>query len=213
MTYVRPPVPLHFPTEAEMPETKLHLVVRTFLYQLLRFLFGESCSVGSDQFVYWRASDPKTCLAPDAFVKLGTKDANFDTWKTWERGTPELAVEIVSDSDRAQWDDKLERYRDVGVRELVRFDPEADGATRLRIWDRVDEDLVERALTTEGADSFVLDGHFWVVSDVEGGPGLRLAEDAAGQKLLASPLEAKEARAQAAEERVLELEAELKRRG
>jgi len=203
-----------------MPETKLHLVLRTFLYQLLRFAFGESCSVGSDQFVYWRASDPKTCLAPDAFVKLGTKDANFDTWKTWERGTPELAVEIVSDSDRAVWDDKLERYRDLGVRELVRFDPEAEAGARLRIWDRVHEDLVERALTTEVAESFVLGGRFWVLGDVEGGPGLRLAEDAAGQNLLASALEAeargREAetrRAQDAEQRVRELEAELKRRG
>jgi Uma2 family endonuclease len=226
LRYVRAPVPLHFPTEAEMPETTIHLVLRTFLFQLLRFAFGESCSVGSDQFVYWRASDPKTCLAPDAFVKLGLKNAHFDSWKTWERGAPELAVEIVSDSDRGEWEDKVERYRDLGVRELVRFDPAASAGKRIRIWDRVQEDLVERALDEESAESFVLE-RFWVVGDVEGGPGLRLADDSAGATLVASPLEAesraREAETQAreaetqrarkAEQRVLELEAELERRG
>jgi len=223
---VRAPVPLHFPTEAEMPETTLHLVLRTFLFQLLRFAFGQSCCVGSDQFVYWRASDPKTRLAPDAFLKRGVKNAHFDSWKTWERGAPELAVEIVSESDRAGWDEKLQRYQDLGVRELVRFDPETKDERRIRIWDRVEEDLVERALDGESAESFVLE-RFWVVGDVEGSAGLRLAEDPAGLTLLASPLEAetraregetraREAetqRARKAEQRVRELEAELKRRG
>ncbi|CAN5851141.1 hypothetical protein BH11MYX4_BH11MYX4_26730 [soil metagenome] len=237
--YVRAPVPLHFPTEAEMPESKLHLALRTFLFQLLQFTFGESCCVGSEQFVYWRASDPKTCLAPDVFVKLGAKDSRFDSWKTWERGTPELAVEIVSDSDRRGWDDKLAEYRDLGVRELVRFDSEAESGQRLRVWDRVEDDLVERVLDAEAAESFVL-RRFWVIGDVEGIAGLRLAEDAVGLQLLPSPLEAesrareaesrareaesrareaesraREAetlRAQAAEQRVRELEAELKRR-
>ena len=165
--YVRAPVPLHFPTEAEMPESKLHLALRTFLFQLLQFTFGESCSVGSEQLVYWRASDPKTCLAPDAFLKLGPKDSRFDSWKTWERVTPELAVEIVSESDRCGWDEKLAEYRDLGVRELVRFDAAAEVGERLRVWDRVADDLVERVLDGEAAESFVLE-RFWVIGDVEG---------------------------------------------
>ncbi len=199
-----------------MPESTLHLTLRTFLYQLLLFTFGESCCVGSEQFVYWRASDPKTCLAPDAFLKLGAKSGHFDSWKTWERGTPELAIEIVSDSDRRGWDDKLADYRDLGVRELVRFDAEAESGQRLRVWDRVADDLVERVLAAEAAESFIL-RRFWVIGDVEGISGLRLAEDATGLRLLPSPLEAetraREAetlRAQAAEQRVRELEAELK---
>ncbi len=194
-----------------MPETTVHLVLRTFLFQLLRFALGDSCCVGSDQFIYWRASDPRTCLAPDAFVKLGVKNAHFDSWKTWERGAPELAVELVSESDRTTWEEKLARYQDLGVHELVRFDSEAAGR-RIRIWDRVDDDLVERSLDQESAESFVLE-RFWVVGDVEGIAGLRLSEDAAGERLLPSPLEAETARAQEAERRVRELEAELKRRG
>ena len=194
-----------------MPETTVHLVLRTFLFQLLRFALGDSCCVGSDQFIYWRASDPRTCLAPDAFVKLGVKNAHFDSWKTWEGGAPELGVELGSESERTTWEEKLARYQDRGVHELVRFDSEAAGR-RIRIWDRVDDDLVERSLDQESAESFVLE-RFWVVGDVEGIAGLRLSEDAAGERLLPSPLEAETARAQEAERRVRELEAELKRRG
>ncbi len=209
-----------------MPETTVHLVLRTFLYQLLRFAFGDSCCVGSDQFVYWRAADPKTCLAPDLFLKLGVPAAHFDSWKTWERGTPELAVEIVSQSDREAWDDKLAKYQDLGVRELLRFDAEAPSGARLRAWDRVDDNLVERALSGDSAESVVV-GRFWVVADVDGTRGLRLAKDAAGQVLISSHVEAanrekEEAnrekeeetrRREKAEQRVRELEAELKRRG
>ncbi len=214
-----------------MPETTVHLVLRTFLYQLLRFAFGDSCCVGSGQFVYWRAADPKTCLAPDLFLKLGVPAAHFDFWKTWERGTPELAVEIVSQSDREAWDEKLAKYQDLGVRELLRFDAEAQVGARLRAWDRVDDDLVERALSGDAAESFVV-GRFWVVAEVDGVRGLRLAEDAGGRVLVPSPVEAatreteaanreKEAanhekkeetrQRQQAEQRVRELEAELKR--
>ena len=58
-------------------------------------------------------------------------------------------MEIVSDSDRAGSDEKLERDRGLGVSELVRFDPEAAAGKRIRVWDRVDEDLVERALAAQ----------------------------------------------------------------
>lgn len=89
-------------------------------------------------------------------MKLARPFEHFDSWKTWERGTPELAVEIVSDSDRHEWNDKLLRYRDLGLRELVLFDAEARAGRRLRVRDRVERDLVERALDSESAESFVL---------------------------------------------------------
>ena len=41
--------------------------------------------------------------APDEFVRLGGPDEPFDTSKTWERGVPELCVEIASDSDAREW--------------------------------------------------------------------------------------------------------------
>src|SRR4051794_2075853 len=56
-SYVRTPVPIHFPDSAEMPETGVHLEVRTALYLLVRDFVGERGAVGSDQFVYWDPSD------------------------------------------------------------------------------------------------------------------------------------------------------------
>ena len=49
--YVRPLVPLHFPSEATVPETQRHLELRTALYQLLWFQLADRATVGSDQFV------------------------------------------------------------------------------------------------------------------------------------------------------------------
>ena len=217
--YVRPIEPLVFPSEGEMPESTLHLVLRTFLFELLRFTWGEVAQVGSDQFVYWRASDPKTCLAPDAFVAFGRPFEHFDSWKTWERGTPDVCVEIVSDHDRSEsWERKLALYQDLGAREVVRFDPEAREGRRLRIWNRVREDLVERVLKGDSGESFILglsdSAVYWVLANVdEARLGLRLSRDAEGTDLLPSPREAEarareaEARArEAAEARVRELE-------
>ncbi|AUX20449.1 hypothetical protein SOCEGT47_009200 [Sorangium cellulosum] len=206
-----------------MPETKRHLELRTLLYLVLK-RFADRHSIGSDQFVYWHASDPSRCVAPDAFVRLGTPDTPFRSWKTWERGAPELAVEIVSDSDAepAPWAEKLARYHELGVVELVRFDPTAGEGERLRVWDRVDGDLVERDVEGDRAACDALD-LYWVVAPAEGQPvALRLARDAAGRELLPTPTEAARAEAEArrmeaearraAERRIAELEAELRRR-
>src|SRR5215207_1745832 len=119
------PAPPHFPEEASVPEHKQHLELRTLLYLVLG-TFKSEHTIGCDQFVYWDPTDPSRCLAPDAFVRLFVPDSIFGSWKTWERGVPDVAVEIVSDSDAspASWDEKLLRYKELGVREVVRFDPD-----------------------------------------------------------------------------------------
>ena len=203
-----------------MPETRRHLELRTLLFMLLK-TFAASHTVGSEQLVYWSASDSKRCLAPDAFMRLDVPDAPFDSWKTWERGVPELAVEIVSRSDSAEqdWKEKLASYHDLGVRELVRFDPDAEVGGRLRAWDRSEGDLVERAVTRERTPCATL-GLWWVLTPVAPYPvGLRLARDAEGRELVPTFEEASMALARreadgraAAERRVAELEAELARR-
>lgn len=230
--YHRAPRELHFPVEAEVPESKRHLDLRTALYTIIRSAFGESASIGSDQFVYWDASDPSKCLAPDLFVRRGEPDMSFGSWKTWERGAPELAVEIISDSDAPErvWEEKLERYHAAGIEEIVRFDPEEAEGERLRIWDRVDGDLVERVLEGDLSPCWTLGGAFLVQEDEKLGPMLRLSRDARGEQLWPTPEEshraearAREAEArareaetrarEAAEARVRELEEELRRRG
>lgn len=219
LRYTRAPVPLHFPEEAEMPEGKTHLTLRTFLYQLLKFALGPAHSVGSEQFVYFNAADPKKCLAPDAFVKLDVRDTQFGTWKTWERGgPPNLAVEIVSPNEDAEkdWSDKLARYFECGVAEVVRFDPAAPEGARLRVWDRLDDDLVERVVTLDRTACVTLNLG-WVVTPISEEPvGLRLLR--ANGEFVETAREAEtrareaETRArEAAEARVRELEEELRR--
>lgn len=190
-TYVRAPVPKHFPSEERLdeavPETKRHLEVRTTLYLLLKDAFTFA-SIGSEQFVYWDATDPKRCLSPDVFVKLGARDDTFDIWKTWERSAPDLAVEIVSPSDRrdADWEEKLERYGASGIAEVVRFDP-LDEKQPIRVWDRMEDDLVERAPESTHLRECVALHLWWTVVDSDHGPSLRLAHDRSGAKLLPTP--------------------------
>jgi Uma2 family endonuclease len=218
LRYVRAPEPVEFPEEAEVPESYAHLVVRTFLFRLLSYALGPEHTVCSDQFVYWDASTNKKQLAPDVFVRMGhPQPAQLGSWQTWKAGgAPDLAVEIVSpnEGDGVTWEEKLARYHQLGVTELVRFDPQAPEGKRLRVWDRVRGDLVERQLGEDRTPCLTL-GLAWVVRLVPGPNrggeylGLRLMDDEG--RLLETQEEA-EARARAeAEARVRELEEQLRR--
>src|SRR6478735_9416139 len=108
---------LFFPVSLKVPESTRHFRLRTLLFQFLKHAFEEVAMIGSDQFVYWEPSNPRACLAPDAFVRFGTPNQDFDSWKAWERGVPQVAVEIISDSDssEASWEVKFERYQRLGA--------------------------------------------------------------------------------------------------
>ena len=185
---------LHFPEAAEMPESKRHLKLRTFIYEVLERTFGDRAAIGSDQFVYYRANDPRKCVAPDAFVCMGGLNDNFPSWKTWERGAPQLAVEIASPHE--PWEEKLVHYREAGVLELVLFDPEAEVGQRLRIWHREGEQLVERAVVGESAPAVVLGGS-WLVGESPIDKACLRLKNEAGELLLSE----REARQTAERER------------
>lgn len=138
-----------------------------------------------------------------------------------------MEIRSESDTDTA-WETKLQRYHELGVQELVRFDPDAEPGARVRIWDRLEGDLVERVVERETSPCSVL-GLWWVVRPGAGWPAvLRLARDARGADLLltgeehearmreaeaqarqaeAQARQAEARRADAAERRVAELEA------
>jgi Uma2 family endonuclease len=190
--YVREPEPLVFAEEDEVPETNTHLELRTALYLILKHELSSRATIGSDQFVYWDPTDPGKRLAPDAFVRLGPPHAPCRSWKTWERGAPDLAVEITSASDETPgvWEEKLVRYRASGIREVVRFDP-GDAARPIRVWDHVDGDLVERAPDDADLLACTVLGLWWAVrADDVLGPTLRLTRDAQGKNVLPTPEEA-----------------------
>ncbi len=220
LRHVRAPAALVFPAEAEVPETRRHLDLRTFLYGVLRRTFGSRAAVGSDQFVYFRASSPKKCLAPDVFARLDASNEPFDTWKTWERGAPQLAIEIVSPNERP-WSDKLADYHEAGFVEVVCFDADAPAGARIRVWDRLEGDLVERVVEGDRTPCTIFGGA-WVVAPADAYDVALRLEDERGVLLpsadeLLHRAEADQHRAEAeqrrAEARITELEAELARLG
>jgi Uma2 family endonuclease len=221
--HVRPVEPLRFPErepESErMGQGRRHLHLCGALYEMLRAACVPEHTVGADQFVYFDAANPKRCLAPDAFVTLGVRDHDFDAYLVWEEGTPDVAFEVLSPSDspeRWTFEEKLRRYRALGVRELVVFQVDAEPGRRLRVWDRIEHDLVERVVTDDRTPCLTL-GLTLLIAPIDDYPvGLRLARDAGAADLVLTEKEGrfteKEGR-RAAEARVAELEAELRRRG
>jgi hypothetical protein len=194
--YVRAPAPLVFPVAADVPETETHRLLVNLLYAIVRHAFAARALISSDQFLYWDPTDPKKCLAPDVAVRKGKREGGpLRSWKTWLLGAPELGVEIVSHSDERELalEEKLARYRQAGILEVVRFDPE-DAEQPLRLWDLIDGDLVERELGAPEALFCDALGLYWcVVGDPELGPALRLAHDAMGESLLPTGEEAERA--------------------
>ena len=208
--YLRAPVPVHFPESESVPETGVHLRLRTALWSMLRLAVGQRAMVGSDQFLYWDPVDPRRCLAPDVLVWVGAPDRPFSSWKVWERGAPHLAIEVVSESDARDrpWERKLEAYRHSGVVELVRFDGD-DARAPLRLWDRLEGDLVEREISKSELEYSEVLGLYWLVEPAPDlGSMLRLSRDSAGLDRLLTDDEARHA----AEARIRELEEELTRR-
>ena len=222
--YLRPPAPLFFPVGETVPESADHRLRVIALWESVTQALGDGALVGSDLFLYWDPTDPKKCLAPDLAVRVGTPSAILKTWKTWELGAPHVGVEIVSDWDRSQqpFAQKLERYRQAGIAEVVRFDAE-DEERPLGLWDLLDGDLVERDIAKPDARFCDALGFYWcVAADPVLGNALRLARDAAGREPLPTPAESRDAAVaamdtertakEAALARVAELEAEIARR-
>jgi hypothetical protein len=206
-----------------MGQGRRHYNLCHALYQMLCAVCTPEHTVGADQFVYFDAAAPKRCLAPDAFVTLGVPDHDFDSYLVWEEGTPDLAFEVLSPSDspeRWTFEEKLRRYHALGVRELVTFHVDAPAGERLRIWDRLEHDLVERAVSGDTSPCVTL-GLTLLIGKVDKYPvGLRLARDAEGQDLVLTldeqriaEVRAKDeqriAEVRARDERILELQDQL----
>ena len=60
---------------------------------LLRFALGPAHSVGSDQFVYWIATNNKRKVAPNVFVRLDVPEADvYEMLNIIEKHAAELAA-------------------------------------------------------------------------------------------------------------------------
>ena len=124
--------PTIYPTEDDMGEGSLQRFISELFRALVeRWLMtrpgGTPTFVGANQFIYWQQFNSKRTLAPDVFVLPGVEPGiKINSWKTWEHGfAPSFALEVVSQDDYLKdYRDGPTSYDEIGVKELVIFDPE-----------------------------------------------------------------------------------------
>jgi hypothetical protein len=155
---VRRDDPTFYPIEEKVGEDSL----QTFVVELFRGLVdrwlvtrGKPAFVGADQFIYWMQHHPEKGVAPDVYVLPGVaREARIPCLKVWEAGVvPTFALEIVSPSSvEKDYREAPGRYAELGVAELVVFDPDyRKGRDRLRlqVFRRVRGQFVQVVATSE----------------------------------------------------------------
>lgn len=122
--------PTFYPIEEKVGEDSLQTVIAAMLRDLVDDYLvsrGKATFVGTDQFIYWVQHRPQKCVAPDVYVLPGVpRDGRVSCVKTWESGlVPTFAVEVVSpNSVDKDYRESPDKYDELGVEELVIFDPE-----------------------------------------------------------------------------------------
>ena len=222
------PDPTVYPESDDMGESTLELLIRLTLVPLLaRYLKqkGAPPFVGGNQFIYGRRYEPTCSVAPDVYVLPGlAPEAAPRSIKVWETGhAPSWALEVVS-LDKAK--DYLRaplRYEELGVKELVIFDPAPARETGVRwqVYRRRARGGFGRASLSDEDRVFSRVLGCWLRVVPEGGSvRLRLGTGKDGDELFPTAEEAERARAEteraradAAEADVARLRALLARRG
>ena len=197
-----------FPYEECVPESLLHLRIRTLLFLLAeRYLAQQNVRAltGSDQFVYWNEGDTGRRIAPDVYIILDKGPyQDVTSWRVWGHGKPpDFALEIVSSNKNKDYDLAPSLYNEVGVRELVIVDPK-DGPNRLRwqVYRRDATHSLVRSVATQDdrVQSEILGCYLRWVHTAEGEPRIRLGIGPQGENLVLTPEEEVE-RERAAKER------------
>ena len=113
-----------------MGEARLHGAIVRLLLTLIQDLAEQrgwtDCVIDSDQFISWVPSDPGIRVAPDIYlVRHAPADPWVGSWQTWKPGhnPPAFALEVVSKNWRKDYEQAPDKYADLGVEELVIFDP------------------------------------------------------------------------------------------
>ena len=139
------PDPTVYPIEDDVGEDSLQRFIAEVFRPLVAALLasrGIKAFAGADQFIYWKQFSPTKCIAPDVYVLPGVAPtARVRAWKVWETGiVPSFALEIMSADDQKDVEASPRRCDELGVRELVVFDPEPEtrqDGVRFRVFRRV----------------------------------------------------------------------------
>jgi Uma2 family endonuclease len=209
--------PTFYPTEEKVGQDTLQMLILELLRPLLERWYAlrdKPTFVGADQFIYYKRFHPEKVVAPDLYVLPGVPPGRrIKSWKVWKTGiVPSFALEVVSsDNPEKDYVEVLDRYAELGVDELVVFDPDHELSDDRVRWQR------HRRLKTRGfvkvessnADrirSRRLGCFLRVVGDGDSAR-LRLATGPTGDDLFPTGEEAERTAKEQALRRVAELEA------
>jgi len=134
--------PTFYPVEEKLGQDTLQLLILELLRPLVERwyrVFGKPTFVGSDQFIYYKIFHPERVVAPDLYVLPGVPPGRrIKSWKVWKKGiVPSFALEVVASKDPDKdYREAVTRYAELGVSELVLFDPDHELSEDRVRWQR-----------------------------------------------------------------------------
>jgi Uma2 family endonuclease len=213
------------PFEDDMGESSLQRFISEQLRPEVEELLGEQRGptfVGADQYIGWDPDDGEKVLVPDVYILPGVEPgADFEFWKVWQTGiVPSFALEIVSTRKKKDYVTVPPLYGELGVEELVIFDPRSLSRARFQVYRHVERRGFVRVEATDAdrVRSRVLGCWLRVVGEGRTQRLRLLAFDPSGDALRPTARERTEAHAAAeasktaqAEARAAQAEAEIER--
>lgn len=195
--------------------------------------------VGTDAFFAWVPSEPLVRVSPDVYVLPRRPEPMPDSFQTWLPGhvAPMLAVEITSRDWQKDYELNPAKYAQLGVTELIIFDPRGTEGQRvaLQVYRKSDDGVFSKAYAGPGpAYCRTLNAYAVTSQDEDWAPVMRFTYDAAGERLVPTQAEfarherdraeherdraeherdEERRRREAAEARIRELEAALSAKG
>jgi Uma2 family endonuclease len=221
VTKLNTPSPTHrvvYPTSDGKPmaETDKHRRLMMYVIDALNVYYADrpDVYVSGNNFVFYEEGNPKARISPDGYVVFGVPPGPRDSYKTWDEGglMPDVVFEFTSRKTRAEdTDTKLPLYeRVLRVPEYFLFDPTGDYLRpRLQGYRLIEGQYVRLELVGGRLHSEKLR-----LDLVQAGEDLRLY-DPRRREFLLNPVEqarcaeAETERANAAEDEVARLRAEL----
>ncbi|MGC8784083.1 MAG: Uma2 family endonuclease [Armatimonadota bacterium] len=129
MAIVQTKPEVHYPVSDGKPmaESPEHLQVMLALIATLQAYFAnrQDVYVAGNQFLYWIEGNPRQRVAPDVYVAFGVPKRPWRaTWKVWEVGkAPDVIIELSSPSTAAEdLGRKYQLYQRLGVGEYLLID-------------------------------------------------------------------------------------------
>jgi Uma2 family endonuclease len=192
-----------------MAETDVHRDEMIALIQALDYFFRDQPEVyvSGNLLLYYQEGDPKKSVAPDVLVVKGIPKHKRRIYRLWVEGRPpDVIIELTSKSTRTKdLVTNRRRYRLMGVREYLLFDPLGEYLTPALQGFRL---VGRRYARMQAARDGSLISRELGMRVVAVGHRLRLIDLASGKPLLRPDEEADAHRAEAAARRAAEQRAE-----